>query len=76
MLINKNLSTPLYIQLYNNIKNMIEKKEIKEGEKLPSIRNLAKKLEVNNITIVNAYKLLEQEGYIYSVKGSGTYKKF
>ncbi len=73
MLINKNLSTPLYIQLYNNIKNMIEKKEIKEGEKLPSIRNLAKKLEVNNITIVNAYKLLEQEGYIYSVKGSGTY---
>ncbi|MBU5456133.1 PLP-dependent aminotransferase family protein [Caproiciproducens sp. MSJ-32] len=73
MLINKNLSTPLYIQLYNNIKDMIEKKEIKEGEKLPSIRNLAKKLEVNNITIVNAYKLLEQEGYIYSVKGSGTY---
>lgn len=73
MLIDKNLSTPLYIQLYNNIKDMIEKEKIIEGEKLPSIRSLAKKLEVNNITIVNAYKLLEQEGYVYSIKGSGTY---
>lgn len=75
MLIDKNLSTPLYIQLYNNIKDMIEKEEILEGEKLPSIRSLAKKLEVNNITIVNAYKLLEQEGYVYSIKGSGTYAR-
>ncbi len=73
MLIDKSLSTPLYIQLYENIKFLIENKELKEGEKLPSIRSLAKKLEVNNITIVNAYKLLEQEGYIYSIKGSGTY---
>lgn len=44
MLIDKNLSTPLYIQLYNNIKDMIEKEKIIEGEKLPSIRSLAKKL--------------------------------
>ncbi|MCF6460982.1 MocR-like pyridoxine biosynthesis transcription factor PdxR [Clostridium sp. Cult3] len=73
MLIDKSLNTPLYIQLYNNIKDMIEKEQIEEGEKLPSIRSLAKKLEVNNITIVNAYNLLEQEGYVYSIKGSGTY---
>lgn len=73
MLIDKNLDTPLYIQLYENIKYSIEKEELKDGEKLPSIRSLAKKLEVNNITIVNAYKLLEQEGYVYSIKGSGTY---
>ena len=73
MIINKDLSTPLYIQVYENIKNMIEKEELKEGEKLSSIRSLANKLKVNNITIVNAYKLLEQEGYVYSIKGSGTY---
>ena len=73
MLIDKELNTPLYIQLYENIKSLIEKKELKEGEKLPSIRSLAKKLKVNNITIVNAYKFLEQEGYVYSIKGSGTY---
>ncbi|NMB07417.1 MAG: PLP-dependent aminotransferase family protein [Tissierellia bacterium] len=73
MLINKDLDTPLYIQLYENIKTKIENEDYKEGEKLPSIRSLAKKLEVNNITIVNAYKLLEQESYVYSIKGSGTY---
>ena len=73
MKIDKNSDTPLYIQVYNSIKNKIEKNELKEGDKLPSIRSLSKKLGVNNITIVNAYKLLEQDKYVYSVKGSGTY---
>ncbi|NLW21748.1 MAG: PLP-dependent aminotransferase family protein [Tissierellia bacterium] len=73
MVIDKKSNTPLYIQVYENFRDKIEKKELKEGEKLPSIRSLAKKIDVNNITIVNAYKLLEQEGYVYSVKGSGTY---
>ena len=73
MFIDKKINTPLYIQLYENIRSMIEEDKLTEGEKLPSIRSLANKLEVNNITIVNAYKLLEQEGYIYSIKGSGTY---
>ena len=76
MLIDKNSSIPLYIQVYNNIKKMIESEELKGGEKLPSIRTLAKKLNVNNITIVNAYNLLEKEGYIFSVKGSGTYVRY
>ena len=73
MKIDKNSDTPLYIQVYNSLKNKIEKNELKEGDKLPSIRSLSKKLGVNNITIVNAYKLLEQDKYVYSVKGSGTY---
>lgn len=73
MKIDKNSDTPLYIQVYNSIKNKIEKNELKEGDKLPSIRSLSKKLGVNNITIVNAYKLLELDKYVYSVKGSGTY---
>lgn len=71
--IDKNLKVPMYIQLYKKLKNLIEKGELKEGEKLPSIRSLADDLEVNNVTIVNAYKLLEQENYVYSKKGSGTY---
>ena len=73
-MINKKLSTPLYIQLSNNIRTLIEDNTI-ENEKLPSIRALSKHLGVNNVTVVNAYKLLEQEGYVYSVKGSGTYIK-
>ena len=76
MLIDKNSNIPLYVQLYNNIKNMIENEQLKEGEKLPSIRSLAKELNVNNITVVNAYNLLEKEGYIFSIKGSGTYVSY
>ncbi len=72
--INKELSTPLYIQLASNIQVLIEENTL-EGDKLPSIRSMSKTLNVNNVTVVNAYKLLEQEGYVYSVKGSGTYIK-
>ncbi|NLJ78633.1 MAG: PLP-dependent aminotransferase family protein [Tissierellia bacterium] len=75
MLINKDINTPLYIQLYENIRNLIDSGQLEEGEKLPSIRSLADKLQVNNITVVNAYKLLEQEKYVYSIRGSGTYVK-
>lgn len=75
MKIDRNLKTPLYIQLYENIKSDIENNKLKSGDKLPSIRSLSKNLDVNNITIVNAYKLLEQEEYVYSIRGSGTYVK-
>ena len=71
--IDRDLKVPMYIQLYNRLKNLIESGELEEGEQLPSIRSLAKELDVNNVTIVNAYKLLEQEAYVYSKKGSGTY---
>jgi DNA-binding transcriptional MocR family regulator len=74
LLLDKNITIPLYIQLYEKFKTLIEENQL-ENEKLPSIRSLAKKLEVNNVTIINAYKLLEQEGYVYSLKGSGTYIK-
>lgn len=70
--LNKELDTPLYIQVAEYIKELIDDNKI-ENDKLPSIRQLAKNLEVNNVTIVNAYKQLEQDGYVYSIKGSGTY---
>lgn len=72
--LNKDSDTPLYIQIYENLSKLIKENKIKE-ERLPSIRSLAKSLGVNNVTIVSAYKLLEQEGYVYSIKGSGTYIK-
>lgn len=72
--LNKGLDQPLYIQLYEQIKDYIEEEKYK-SDKLPSIRALSKQLGVNNVTIVSAYKLLENEGYIYSIKGSGTYIK-
>lgn len=72
--LDKDLDTPLYIQVADYIKKLIDDNEIKE-DKLPSIRRLAKNLEVNNVTIVSAYKQLELDGYVYSIKGSGTYVK-
>lgn len=73
-ILNKDIDTPLYIQLYENFKILIEENQL-EKEKLPSIRSLAKSLGVNNVTVVSAYKLLEKEDYVYSIKGSGTYIK-
>ena len=72
--LDKNLNTALYIQLYEKIKNLIEENKF-EDDKLPSIRSLANSLDINNVTVISAYNLLEQEGYVYSVKGSGTYIK-
>lgn len=72
--LDKNIDIPLYVQLYENIKKAIQNDEIEE-DKLPSIRTLAAHLDVNNVTVINAYKLLEQNGYVHSIKGSGTYIK-
>ncbi|MDF2672651.1 MAG: GntR family transcriptional regulator [Clostridiales bacterium] len=71
--INKESEEPMYFQLYEKIKNLIENGSFKDDEKLPPIRSFAKKLGVNNITIINAYKMLEQKNYVYSKAGSGTY---
>lgn len=62
-----------YIQIYNHIKSMIIKGKFKEHEKLPPIRKLAELIKVNNATIVKVYELLEKEGYVYKVVGSGTF---
>ena len=66
---------PKYIQLAEFIKSLIDKRMIKDGDKLPTIRALAKKLNVNNVTIVNAYNKLKNEGYAYQKIGSGSYAK-
>ena len=66
---------PKYIQIADNIKNLINSKIIKDGDKLPPIRVLAKELKVNNVTIVSCYDKLVSEGYAYQKMGSGTYAK-
>ncbi len=66
---------PKYIQIARHIKKLIYSKNIMEGEKLPSIRELSKQLKVNTVTIVNAYNRLQMEGYALQKIGSGTYAK-
>lgn len=66
---------PKYVQIAENIKKLINSRIIKDGDKLPSIRELSKFLKVNNITIINCYNKLSLEGYAYQKMGSGTFAK-
>ncbi|MGB3367022.1 MAG: PLP-dependent aminotransferase family protein [Acidaminobacteraceae bacterium] len=71
--LDKSLKDHLYIQLFRQLKNQILSAKLLAGEKLPPIRKLSETLKVNNVTIVNAYKLLEEGGYVYKKIGSGTF---
>ena len=62
-----------YIQVYNKIKNLILEGRLVGDEKLPPIRKLSDLLGVNSVTIVKAYDLLENEGYLIKRQGSGSY---
>lgn len=65
--------TPLYRQIKEQIKDQIIRGELKEGDALPSIRVLAKDLHVSVITTKRAYEELENEGFIFSSVGKGTF---
>lgn len=65
--------TPIYEQLYNNVVRLISSGALKAGDKLPPVRALACDLSVNPNTVSKAYKLLEQDGYIYSSVGKGSF---
>lgn len=71
--LNKQSSQPLYIQLFEQLKELIQQGILPEDCKLPTIRELSSDLKVNNITVVNAYKLLEDHKLIYKKVGSGSY---
>ncbi|MEF9839801.1 MAG: GntR family transcriptional regulator [Lachnospiraceae bacterium] len=64
---------PIYEQIYMQLKSAIISGNLKEGDLLPSIRNLAKDLRISVITTKRAYDELEKDGYIYSVAGKGSY---
>lgn len=64
---------PIYEQLVEKLKELIINDVLKEDEKLPSVRDLAKQLTINPNTIQKAYRELESQGYIYSQKGKGSF---
>lgn len=71
--LNKNGKDSLYVQLYDALRELIVQGKLSHGYLLPPVRKLAAFLGVNPGTVVNAYKLLEQNGYIFSRAGSGSY---
>ena len=73
IVISNNSSKPIYEQITNQIKNQIMDQTLKPGDPLPSIRVLARDLHVSVITVKSAYDLLQQEGFIDSVIGKGSF---
>ncbi len=63
----------IYEQVRDEIKRLIMKGVLREDEKIPSVREIAGTLAINPNTIQRAYRELENEGFIYSVKGKGNF---
>ncbi|MER2031078.1 MAG: GntR family transcriptional regulator [Solibacillus sp.] len=64
---------PIYEQITNQIKSAILAGELQEGAAIPSMRNLAKELQISVITTKRAYEELEKAGFIYSIVGKGSF---
>lgn len=73
IIISNSSNAPIYEQIKEQIKSKIISNELKPGDLLPSIRNLAKDLRISVITTKNAYEELEREGYVETIPGKGTY---
>ena len=66
---------PIYKQIVESMKTKIIRRELEADSKVPSIRTLAGQLRINPNTIKKAYSHLEQEGYLYTVTGRGSFVK-
>ncbi|MGN7373880.1 GntR family transcriptional regulator YtrA [Bacillus halotolerans] len=66
-------STPIYEQIIQQMKELCLKGIMKPGDKLPSVRELATIIIANPNTVSKAYKELEREGIIETLRGRGTY---
>jgi DNA-binding GntR family transcriptional regulator len=68
-----NTSSPLYLQVYDYIKNDILEQKLKRGDRLPSEEELAKKYRISRMTLRKSLALLINDGFIYSQHGVGTF---
>lgn len=73
IIISNSKGEPIYEQICSQIKQLIIKGKLKEGDMLPSIRLLAKELRISVITTKRAYDELERDGFIVSVAGKGSF---
>jgi GntR family transcriptional regulator len=66
---------PIYVQIVQQIKKLILEGELKQGDALPSMRNLALELRISFMTTKRAYEELERDGFIESYTGRGSLVK-
>ena len=73
IVVSNKASRPLYEQIVSQIKMQIMNGELKAGEALPSIRSLAKSLQISVLTVQKAYDILQENGFIETTAGKGCY---
>lgn len=71
--LNYQSGVPIYQQVYNEVVKEISLEILVPDERLPTVRELATKLGINPNTVAKSYQLLEQNGYIYSIVGKGSF---
>mgnify|MGYP003319001174 CR=1 FL=1 len=69
--IDVNAPTPIYEQIYRQVKFFIANGALGPDEMIPSVREVARSLAINPQTVVRAYRDLQNEGVVYSVRGRG-----
>ncbi|BAK16377.1 predicted transcriptional regulator [Solibacillus silvestris StLB046] len=73
IIISNSSKEPIYEQITNQMKSFILSGELQEGASIPSMRSLAKDLQISVITTKRAYEELEKAGFIYSIVGKGSF---
>lgn len=73
IIINNSSMQPIYEQIVSQIKSAIMQGSMKEETMLPSVRALAKELRVSALTVKKAYDALEEQGFIVTVHGKGSF---
>lgn len=73
IILNNASMVPIYEQLIDQIKNEIISGSLAENEILPSVRSLSAELRISALTVKKAYDRLEEEGFVVTVHGKGTY---
>ncbi len=73
ILLNNSSMIPLYEQLMDQVKNGIIRGDFRENDALPSVRALSARLRISALTVKKAYDRLEEEGFVVTVHGKGTF---
>lgn len=73
ILINHSSMIPIYEQVADQVKKNIISGELEQGQVLPSVRALSSQLRISALTVKKSYDRLEDEGFVVTVQGKGTY---
>ena len=73
IIINHTSMQPIYEQINAQIKALVIAGDLKTQEMLPSVRTLAKELKISALTVKKAYDSLEEEGFVVTVHGKGSF---